>query len=37
MHPSGRRLENFIQDFLTFSVLETGEMKMRFIESDMNA
>ena len=37
MHSSGRRLENFIQDFLTFSVLETGEMKMRFVESDMNA
>jgi signal transduction histidine kinase len=37
MHSSGRRLEHFIQDFLTFSVLETGEMKMRFTESDMNA
>ena len=36
MHSSGRRLENFIQDFLTFSVLETGELKMRFVESDMN-
>jgi len=37
MHSSGRRLEHFIQDFLTFSVLETGEMKMRFTENDMNA
>jgi signal transduction histidine kinase len=37
MHSSGRRLEHFIQDFLTFSVLETGEMKMRFVESDMNS
>ncbi len=36
MHSSGRRLEHFIQDFLTFSVLETGEMKMRFAENDMN-
>ena len=36
MHSSGRRLEHFIQDFLTFSVLETGEMKMRFTENDMN-
>jgi signal transduction histidine kinase len=37
MHSSGHRLEHFIQDFLTFSVLETGEMKMRFAENDMNA
>ncbi len=37
MHSSGRRLDHFIQDFLTFSVLETGEMKMRFTENDMNA
>jgi signal transduction histidine kinase len=36
MHSNGRRLEQFIQDFLTFSVLETGEMKMRFAENDMN-
>jgi signal transduction histidine kinase len=36
MHSNGRRLEHFIQDFLTFSVLETGEMKMRFAENDMN-
>jgi signal transduction histidine kinase len=37
MHSSGRRLEHFIQDFLTFSVLETGELKMQFVEGDMNA
>jgi signal transduction histidine kinase len=37
MHVSGQRLQNFIQDFLTFSVLETGEMKMRFELADMNA
>jgi signal transduction histidine kinase len=37
MHSSGQRLENFIQDFLTFSVLETGEMKMLFVPGDMNA
>ena len=37
MHSSGHRLENFIQDFLTFSVLETGEMKMLFVPGDMNA
>jgi signal transduction histidine kinase len=37
MFSSGQRLQNFIQDFLTFSVLETGELKMQFIEGDMNA
>ena len=37
MHSSGHRLANFIQDFLTYSVLETGEMKMLFIPGDMNA
>lgn len=37
MFASGQRLQHFIQDFLTFSVLETGEMKMQFIEGDMNA
>ncbi len=30
MHSSGQRLQHFIQDFLSFSVLETGEMKMRY-------
>ena len=37
MQSSGQRLQNFIQDFLTYSVLETGEMKMRFEIGDMNA
>ena len=30
MHSSGQRLQQFIQDFLSYSVLETGEMKMRY-------
>jgi signal transduction histidine kinase len=37
MFSSGQRLQHFIQDFLTFSVLETGELKMQFTEGDMNA
>lgn len=37
MHSSGHRLEHYIQDFLTFTVLETGELKMIFTENDMNA
>ncbi|HVO79159.1 MAG TPA: HAMP domain-containing sensor histidine kinase [Terriglobales bacterium] len=37
MHSSGQRLQHFIQDFLSFSVLETGEMKMRYEMGDMNA
>jgi len=37
MFASGQRLQHFIQDFLTFSVLETGEMRMQFAENDMNA
>lgn len=37
MFLSGQRLQHFIQDFLTFSVLETGELKMQFTEGDMNA
>ncbi|MFZ0480438.1 MAG: HAMP domain-containing sensor histidine kinase [Terriglobales bacterium] len=36
MFASGQRLQHFIQDFLTFSVLETGAMRMQFIEGDMN-
>src|SRR6202050_4670038 len=36
MFLSGQRLQQFIQDFLTFSVLETGELRMQFIEGDMN-
>jgi len=37
MFSSGQRLQHFIQDFLTFSVLETGEMRVQFVEGDMNA
>ncbi len=37
MQSSGQRLQRFIQDFLNFSVLETGELKMRFERQDMNA
>jgi len=37
MRSSGSRLQQFIQDFLSFSVLETGEMRMQYIEGDMNA
>src|SRR6202044_252038 len=34
---SGKRLQQFIQDFLGFSVLEIGEMKMHFEPADINA
>jgi signal transduction histidine kinase len=37
MRSNGSRLQHFIQDFLTFSVLETGEVKMHFEKGDMNA
>jgi signal transduction histidine kinase len=37
MFLSGQRLQQFIQDFLTFSVLETGELRMQYIEGDLNA
>jgi signal transduction histidine kinase len=37
MFSSGQRLQHFIQDFLSFSVLETGELKMRFEHGDLNA
>src|SRR5271170_1264582 len=30
MQASGKRLQQFIQDFLTFSVLETGGLKMHY-------
>src|ERR1700693_2461006 len=35
MNSSGQRLQHFIQDFLNFSVLETGEMKMQYETGDM--
>ncbi|HXY10527.1 MAG TPA: HAMP domain-containing sensor histidine kinase [Terriglobales bacterium] len=37
MSSSGHRLQQFIQDFLSYSVLETGEMKMHFETGDLNA
>jgi len=37
MSSSGQRLQQFIQDFLSYSVLETGEVKMRFEMGDLNA
>jgi signal transduction histidine kinase len=37
MQSSSARLEHLIQDFLTFSVLETGELRMKFETGDMNA
>jgi signal transduction histidine kinase len=36
MRSSGQRLQHFIQDFLTYSVLETGELKLRCEPGDMN-
>ena len=36
MHTSGQRLQQFIQDFLSYSVLETGEMKLRYETGNMN-
>src|SRR5277367_1668998 len=37
MRTSGQRLQQFIQDFLSFSVLEIGELKMHFEPADLNA
>jgi len=36
MQSSGKRLQQFIQDFLTFSALETGGLKMRFERGNIN-
>src|SRR5580698_7939987 len=36
MRSSGQRLQHFIQDFLSYSVLETGEIKMRFEMGNIN-
>src|SRR6202021_3731299 len=33
---SGKRLQQFIQDFLTFSALETGGLHMQFEPGDVN-
>ena len=37
MRSNGQRLQHYIQDFLSFSVLETGVLKMRFETSNVNA
>lgn len=37
MFSNGQRLQHFIQDFLTFSVLETGELRMQYEAGDINA
>ena len=37
MHANGQRLQRYIQDFLSFSVLETGQLKMRFENGNINA
>ena len=36
MQVSGQRLQHFIQDFLSYTVLETGEMKMRYETGNVN-
>src|ERR1700690_2269086 len=36
MQSSGKRLQSFIQDFLTFSALETGGLKMQFEAGNVN-
>jgi len=37
MRSNGERLQRYIQDFLSFSVLETGELRMRFETANVNA
>lgn len=36
MQASGQRLQHFIQDFLSYTVLETGELRMQYEHADMN-
>jgi signal transduction histidine kinase len=36
MQTSGKRLEQFIQDFLTYSALETGGLRMQFASGNVN-
>jgi signal transduction histidine kinase len=36
MQSSGKRLQQFIQDFLTYSALETGGLTMRFEQGNIN-
>lgn len=37
MRANGQRLQHYIQDFLSFSVLETGQLKMKFEAGNVNA
>lgn len=37
MRANGQRLQHYIQDFLSFSVLETGKLRMRFETGNINA
>jgi two-component system, NtrC family, sensor histidine kinase KinB len=37
MHSSGQRLQHFIQDFLSYTVLETGELRLQYEAGDVNA
>jgi signal transduction histidine kinase len=37
MQASGQRLQHFIQDFLSYTVLETGELRMQYESGDINA
>lgn len=37
MRSNGHRLQHYIQDFLSFSVLETGELRMRFETANVNS
>lgn len=37
MQASGLRLQHFIQDFLSYSVLETGELRLQYEAGDINA
>jgi signal transduction histidine kinase len=36
MHDNGKRLQQFIQDFLTYSALETGGLRMQFEQGNIN-
>src|SRR5215471_16458037 len=36
MQASGKRLQDFIQDFLTYSAIETGGLQMRFEHGNIN-
>jgi signal transduction histidine kinase len=36
MQSSGQRLQHFIQDFLSYTVLETGELRMQYEQADVN-